>query len=121
MTTYTVTLTYDLLFTAVYEMFPHADFYINGDGISYSDLVWEDQHVTKPTEDVVMAKAQDLYDNWELWLVRQRRNKLLKETDHWAYQDTTAMTTAQTNYRQSLRDITDGFTDIDSVTWPTKP
>lgn len=121
MTTYTVTLTPDLLFTAVYEMYPHAEFSIDGDGTSYNDLNWTDQHITKPTENEVMAKAQDLFDNWELWVVRQRRNKLLEQTDHWAYQDTTAMTTAQTNYRQALRDITDGFTDIDSVTWPTKP
>ena len=29
-----------------------------------------------------------------------------------------------TNYRQSLRDITDGLTtkaQVDAVTWPTKP
>jgi len=51
---------------------------------------------------------------------RQRRNKLIAETDVWALSDRT-MTTEQTAYRQALRDITDqsGF-PID-ITWPTKP
>ena len=52
--------------------------------------------------------------------IRMKRNALLQETDWWAVTDRT-MTTAQTQYRDALRDIPaqDGFPF--SVTWPTKP
>ena len=54
-------------------------------------------------------------------LLRKHRDRLLAETDHWAYQDTPAMTQAQTDYRQSLRDITDSYSSLDDVVWPTRP
>jgi hypothetical protein len=44
---------------------------------------------------------------WE-W-VREIRDAELKATDFWALSDRT-MTTAQTNYRQALRDLPDNFT-----------
>ena len=52
--------------------------------------------------------------------LREERNRLLKETDWWASSDLT-MTTEQTTYRQSLRDITDTYSTLDTVVWPTKP
>lgn len=53
--------------------------------------------------------------------LRAIRNIKLVETDHWALSDTAAMTQAQTDYRQALRDITDNATSLDDVTWPEKP
>lgn len=53
--------------------------------------------------------------------LRIERNKLLAETDHWVLSDTADATSAQTAYRQALRDITDSATSIHDVTWPTKP
>jgi hypothetical protein len=44
----------------------------------------------------------------------------LAATDWWAGSDRT-MTSAQTAYRQALRDITSSATSLDDVTWPTKP
>ena len=55
--------------------------------------------------------------------LRAKRNNLLAETDYLALSDNT-LSTEMTNYRQSLRDITDGLTtkaQVDAVTWPTKP
>jgi hypothetical protein len=55
--------------------------------------------------------------------LRAKRNRLLAETDHLALSDQT-LSTEMTNYRQSLRNITDGLTtkaQVDAVTWPTKP
>ena len=55
--------------------------------------------------------------------LRSKRNTLLQETDHLALSDNT-LSSDMTTYRQSLRDITNGFTtveDVNSVTWPTKP
>ena len=55
--------------------------------------------------------------------LRAKRNRLLAETDHLALSDNT-LSTEMTNYRQSLRDITEGLTtkaQVEAVTWPTKP
>lgn len=52
--------------------------------------------------------------------LRAERNRRLAETDWWANSDIT-MTAEQTAYRQSLRDITDTYTSLEDVVWPTKP
>ena len=53
---------------------------------------------------------------------RLERNKLLSETDWWASSDLT-MTSAQTTYRQALRDITthSNWPHLEADDWPTKP
>ena len=68
--------------------------------------------------------------NWEagkfdraIEYLRTKRNRLLAETDYLALSDNT-MSEAMTNYRQELRDITEGLTtaeDVEAVTFPTKP
>jgi len=52
--------------------------------------------------------------------LRAERNAKLAETDWWASSDLT-MTAEQTAYRQALRDITDTYSSLDEVVWPTKP
>jgi hypothetical protein len=52
--------------------------------------------------------------------VRMVRNLKLAETDWWVLPDRTA-TQAQLDYRQALRDITNTYTSLDDVVWPTKP
>ncbi len=54
-------------------------------------------------------------------MLRNERDLRLRETDHWAYQDTPNMTQAQIDYRQALRDITKTYSSINDVVWPTKP
>tara|TARA_R100001530_G_C4289319_1_gene147634 strand:+ start:637 stop:972 length:336 start_codon:yes stop_codon:yes gene_type:complete len=59
----------------------------------------------------------------EIELLRDRRNHLLRQTD-WRANSDLNMSTNWKNYRQSLRDITEGLktvTDVESVTWPEKP
>tara|TARA_B100000085_G_scaffold46070_1_gene39309 strand:+ start:590 stop:916 length:327 start_codon:yes stop_codon:yes gene_type:complete len=51
--------------------------------------------------------------------MRAIRNQLLDETDWWAVSDRT-MTSAQTNYRQALRDLP-ANSDWPNIEWPTKP
>lgn len=68
----------------------------------------------------VSAKKDELVAAEPMRLLREERNKRIAETDWWAGSDHT-MTTAQTNYRQALRDITESATSLDDVTWPTKP
>ena len=53
---------------------------------------------------------------------RSTRDFLLSDTDWWAVSDRT-MTSAQTTYRQALRDITthSNWPHLESGDWPTKP
>jgi len=55
--------------------------------------------------------------------LRQKRNTFLRETDWWGSSDNT-MSAEQTQYRQELRDITNGLTtveEVEAVEFPTKP
>ena len=55
--------------------------------------------------------------------LRKKRNNLLAETDWWGASDNT-MTAEQTQYRQDLRDITNGLTtveEVNAVEFPEKP
>lgn len=56
----------------------------------------------------------------DLAALRAERDQRLAETDYLALSDNT-MTDAMTTYRQALRDITDSYTSLDDVVWPTKP
>lgn len=59
----------------------------------------------------------------EIAKLREKRNKLLAETDYLALSDRT-MTVPMSNYRQDLRDITNGLTTADevkAVVFPEKP
>jgi len=68
----------------------------------------------------VSAKKTQLVDAEPMRLLREERDRRLAETDWWASSDLT-MSTAQTNYRQALRDVPANATSLDDVTWPTKP
>jgi len=68
----------------------------------------------------VLAKKTELINAEPMRLLREERDRLIAATDWWASSDLT-MTSAQTTYRQALRDITKSATSLDAVTWPTKP
>ena len=53
-------------------------------------------------------------------LIRDKRNQLLAETDWWAVSDRT-MTSAQTQYREDLRNLPASNADPDQIVFPTKP
>jgi hypothetical protein len=52
--------------------------------------------------------------------LRLERDKLLAATDWWVLPDLSP-TDEQLAYRQALRDITQTYTSLDDVVWPTKP
>ena len=83
----------------------------NGDVVTFTDS----------EETAINTKDTELVNADKLRLLRIKRDELLSETDHWGLSDTAAMTQAQTDYRQALRDITDTYSDLDTVVWPTKP
>ena len=59
----------------------------------------------------------------DLFELRQKRNRLLAETDYFALSDNTLADNMK-KYRQDLRDLTNGLdttNKVANVTWPTKP
>ena len=71
--------------------------------------------VTKVTITQPTKTAEQKLKSLRVW-----RDRLLAGTDVWALSDRT-MTQAQIDYRQALRDITNTYSDLDTVVWPTKP
>ena len=97
----------------------NADYEYVSRGNTYGDIEWLDTR-TQPTEAELNAKITELQNEKPLKDLRRERNARLFETDWMAGQDRT-MTQAETDYRQSLRDITDNYSTLDTVVWPTKP
>lgn len=97
-------------------------------GVPLSDVAWyvdegySLQIDTPEGVDVTLVEAEvpNVATETKLKLLRIHRNLLIAETDWWANSDLT-MTAEQTAYRQALRDITDTYTSLDDVVWPTKP
>lgn len=52
--------------------------------------------------------------------LRNKRDELIQNTDWWVLPDRSP-TDAQIQYRQALRDITDNYSSLADVVWPTKP
>jgi hypothetical protein len=67
----------------------------------------------------VGCSAEDL-DAAELEMLREERNKIIVESDWMANSDVT-MSDEWKTYRQALRDITESYSSIYDVVWPTKP
>lgn len=69
------------------------------------------------------TEAQNEVDRkWDK--MRQDRNFKLGETDKYMVSDypiSASNKTAMETYRQALRDLPSNISDIDNVTWPTKP
>jgi len=113
---------------ALFELTPDAAWTLNGD--DYTGLTWLDENIPQPTILEIEAKIAELKAAEPMRLLREERDRLLKETDWWAVSDRT-MTDEQSAYRQALRDLPENSipvldydnrpTKISGVTWPTKP
>jgi len=71
--------------------------------------------------EIVETEAPDPSQLTVVLMMRDERDRRLRETDHWAYQDAAPMTQAQIDYRQALRDVPQNYTSMRDVVWPTKP
>jgi len=67
----------------------------------------------------VRFTVRDKTDAELLTEVREKRNRLLEETDFYALSDVT-MSDAMTTYRQDLRDLP-ATVDLTNIVYPTKP
>jgi len=76
------------------------------------------------TWDQVQAKVSEIEAGLPIELLRDVRNGMIAETDWTQAPDSpldAADKSAWQNYRQALRDITQTYTSLDDVVWPTKP
>ena len=116
---------------ALEELKPNSEWAVTGD--QYSRLTWLDKNQTKPTEDEINTKIAELKSEEPYRLLREKRNKLIAETDWTQLKDIDLDFIRERNwknYRQALRDLpansnpklnSNGDLDMTSVTWPDKP
>jgi sensor histidine kinase regulating citrate/malate metabolism len=103
---------------AIIAIEPNASFTVGNESVD--EITWYSTDVTKPTAQQINDKLVELEAAERLEKLRTERNAKLVETDHYGLSDLT-MTDAMSAYRQALRDITDTYSSLDDVVWPTKP
>ena len=72
---------------------------------------------TQAEKDAIVAMQPTTDEKWVY--IRSQRDMLLRECDWWGSSDVT-MSDAQTAYRKALRDVPTQ-SDVDNITWPSKP
>lgn len=71
-----------------------------GDNISDLDALREARRLQEEAE--IINENEVLLP---IWAIREKRNKLLAETDWWAFSDLAPMSAERSAYRQALRDL----------------
>ena len=116
---------------ALQSLRPNAQWHMIG--TEYSNIHWDDETQTKPTEEEVNNKIEELKISEPFRLLREERNRLLAESDWTQLKDIDLDIIRERNwknYRQTLRDLpskstpkldNNGNLDRSSVTWPDKP
>ena len=77
-----------------------------------------------PTHEEVIARIPDAIANKNLGELKSRRNYLLSNCDWTVGQDSPLSDAKKEEwkvYRQSLRDITETYSTLEEVVWPTEP
>jgi len=101
--------------TALVALTPTAQWTLRG-----TEIEWHSKDISQPSDEAVATKIDELKAAEPMRLLREERDRLIAATDWWASSDLT-MSSAQTKYRQDLRDITKSATSLDDVSWPEKP
>ena len=89
---------------------------INGNNVQFT----AEEETARDNEEAAWANAAPARALADL---RDKRNRLLAETDFWGNSDLT-MSDDMTTYRQALRDLPEGKDTVakcENATWPTKP
>ena len=104
---------------AITTLQPNCKFTCNGNDINqvvfYSD--------NPPSKEEILAKAQELENEAPMRALREKRDRLLAETDWWVLPDVN-VTPAQLTYRQALRDLPEtaaALADPSTVVFPARP
>lgn len=105
------------IFVAINNLVSNAKFALYDADIS--TLIWNDER-QQPSIEQIQAEIDAVVLNKPLQALRDERNRRIVETDWWVLSDRTP-TSEQLAYRQALRDITNTYSSLDDVVWPTKP
>jgi len=100
---------------------PEAQLTIEGNDLD--DLVVTNQETGELfdfNEELSRVAAIEVANEYFLATLRNKRNRLLAETDYLALSDVT-LTDDMREYRQALRDLPSNTTDPSNPVWPTKP
>tara|TARA_A100001391_G_scaffold127686_1_gene87319 strand:+ start:283 stop:621 length:339 start_codon:yes stop_codon:yes gene_type:complete len=109
------------IITAIQLINPNANCSVSDDNIN--SITWYDGNPQNITSDQIEAKLSEVDFKISIQELREKRNRLLAETDYLALSDNT-LTSEMANYRTQLRDITEGLTteeQVKAVVFPTKP
>lgn len=105
---------------AIKALAPGAKFGFENDDIN--TLTWFDDSIPRPTNADILSKKVELDALEPMKRLRLERNRLLQETDWVAGDDVPqSLKDLYSIYRQALRDITNTYSSLDDVVWPTKP
>ncbi len=110
-----------MIIEAILKINPNAKVNVRGNDINSCEIEWVETTPISKSDIEAQFPAVEL-DN-AMSTLRTKRNKLLQDTDFHALSDNT-MSAEMTNYRQELRDITEGITTVEqanAVVFPTKP
>jgi len=105
---------------AILKLNPTAQVSVSGDDIN--QITWLNGTAPISKEDIE-AQFPIVELDMAMSNLREKRNKLLSDTDYLALADNT-MTDEMRAYRQALRDITNGLTtaeQVEAVVFPDKP
>jgi len=111
-----------MIIEAILKINPNAKVSINGDDINTCDIKWHD-NTTPISKSDIKAQFPAVEFDMAMQNLRNKRNRLLAETDYLALSDNTLSDDIK-KYRQDLRDITEGLTkveEVEAVEFPTKP
>ena len=113
-----------MIIKAILKINPNAQVTVNADDIN--QIIWHNGTSPISKADI---EAQLPIVEFEMAMedLRAKRNKLLADCDWTQFADsplTAEQKFAYADYRQQLRDITNGLTtkeQVDAIIWPTKP
>lgn len=111
---------------AIHSLCPSAGFSLSPNG---EIIDWHNSDITKPTEEQIQAKLEELTAAEPLRLLRIERTRLLQESDWRDLPSYPGTDQAEwRTYRQALRDLTNTETpalndngELINVNWPVPP
>lgn len=113
---------------AIHALVPNASWRIEGDTLD--GLVWEADPTLRPTDEAIIAKAEELYAAIPMKALRRLRDARMREVD-WvvirAMRTGTEIPQEWKDYFQALADITKVASprmesgELLGVTWPERP
>lgn len=117
------------LVLAIHELAPNAQWNMIGNDLE--NLEWNDQTISRPSDETIIAKAQEIKSQVPMTRLRRERDARLKEVD-WvtlrAMRTETAIPQVWKDYMQALADITDTHPnpviadgELININWPTRP